>query len=407
MDAFSSIPNHTGFTARNLFMDRQGILRGGAFAKIAPGGGPLSPHRHAHAHLFIVTRGTISVMLDGEERTVHEYESQLVPGGVLHAVWNRNTEPAEFLPHIVNLMSSRQRTLGHAAALMTILIWGTTFVSTKVLLRDFTPVTVLFTRFVIGYAFLWCLKPRFLPFSGWKKEFLFAGAGLTGVTLYFLLENIALTYTFASNVGIIVAVVPFFTALLAHFLLKGEGFSRRFFLGFAAAFTGIFLIMANGAFVLELNPAGDILALGAAFVWAAYSILMKKIGVNTSNMIICTRRIFFYGIALMIPALWLLPANMDWHLMVKPVNAFNLLYLGLFASALCFLTWNRVVEILGAVKSSIYIYMVPVVAVVASAIILGERLTWISLTGILLTLCGVTISEYRKKTRKSGKKRPS
>ena len=69
MDAFSSIPNHTGFTARNLFMDRQGILRGGAFAKIAPGGGgPLSPHRHA-----------------------------LVPGGVLHAVWNRNTEPAEIL----------------------------------------------------------------------------------------------------------------------------------------------------------------------------------------------------------------------------------------------------------------------------------------------------------------------
>lgn len=303
-------------------------------------------------------------------------------------------------------MSSRQRTLGHAAALMTILIWGTTFVSTKVLLRDFTPVTVLFTRFVIGYAFLWCLK-RGSSILRLEKEFLFAGAGLTGVTLYFLLENIALTYTFASNVGIIVAVVPFFTALLAHFLLKGEGFSRRFFLGFAAAFTGIFLIMANGAFVLELNPAGDILALGAAFVWAAYSILMKKIGVNTSNMIICTRRIFFYGIALMIPALWLLPANMDWHLMVKPVNAFNLLYLGLFASALCFLTWNRVVEILGAVKSSIYIYMVPVVAVLASAIILGERLTWISLTGILLTLCGVTISEYRKKTRKSGKKRPS
>ena len=298
-------------------------------------------------------------------------------------------------------MNSRQRTLGHAAALMTILIWGTTFVSTKVLLRDFTPVTVLFTRFVIGYAFLWCLKPRLLPLSGWKKELLFAGAGLTGVTLYFLLENIALTYTFASNVGIIVAVVPFFTALLAHFLLKGEGFSRRFFLGFAAAFTGIFLIMANGAFVLELNPAGDVLALGAAFVWAVYSILMKKIGVNTSNMIICTRRIFFYGIVLMIPALFVLPVNMDWHLMVKPVNALNLLYLGLFASALCFLSWNRVVEILGAVKSSVYIFMVPVVAVVASAIILGERLTWISLTGILLTLCGVTISEYRKKTRKS------
>ena len=106
----------------------------------------------------------------------------------------------------------------------------------------------------------------------------------------------------------------------------------------------------------------------------------------------------------MIPALWVLPANMDWRLMAKPVNAINLLYLGLFASALCFLTWNRVVEILGAVKSSVYIYMVPVVTVVASAIILGERLTWISLAGILLTLCGVTISEYRKKHGKAGRK---
>ena len=295
----------------------------------------------------------------------------------------------------------------HAAAILTILIWGATFTSTKVLQQAFAPIEILFLRFLLGACALLLACPRLLHVRDRRREVIFALAGLCGVTLYFLLENIALTYTFASNVGIIVAVVPFFTALLAHFLLKGEGFSRRFFLGFAAAFTGIFLIMANGAFVLELNPAGDILALGAAFVWAAYSILMKKIGVNTSNMIICTRRIFFYGIALMIPALWVLPANMDWRLMAKPVNAVNLLYLGLFASALCFLTWNRVVEILGAVKSSVYIYMVPVVAVVASAIILGERLTWISLAGILLTLFGVTISEYRKKTRKSGKKRPS
>lgn len=294
-------------------------------------------------------------------------------------------------------MNTRKYSLGHAAALLTIIIWGTTFVSTKVLLRDFSPVTVLFSRFVIGYIFLWCMKPRLFPFCGWRKELLFAAAGLSGVTLYFLLENIALTYTHASNVGIIVAVVPFFTALLAHFFLKGERFSPRFLIGLVIAFAGIFMIMANGTFVLELNPVGDILALGAAFVWAVYSILMKKIGVNTQNMITCTRRIFFYGILMMIPALFLLPVNVDVSLMMKPVNAANLLYLGLFASALCFLTWSRVVEMLGAVKSSVYIYMVPVVAVISSALILQERLTWISTFGICLTLCGVLISEYRKK----------
>lgn len=98
MDAFSHIPNHTGFTARSLFTDAQGTLKDGAFANMEPGGGgPLSPHRHAHAHLFIVTRGTVVILLDEEEKTVREHESLLVPGGVRHAVWNRSAEPAEIV----------------------------------------------------------------------------------------------------------------------------------------------------------------------------------------------------------------------------------------------------------------------------------------------------------------------
>lgn len=98
MDAFSPIPNHAGFTARPLFAEAQGILKKGAFAKMEPGGGgPLSPHRHAHAHLFIVTRGTVTVLMEEEERTVREHESLLVPGGVPHAVWNRSPEPAEIV----------------------------------------------------------------------------------------------------------------------------------------------------------------------------------------------------------------------------------------------------------------------------------------------------------------------
>lgn len=107
MDAFSPIPNHTGFTARSLFASPQGTLEDGAFAKMEPGGGgPLSPHRHAHAHLFIVTRGTVSILLDKEEKTVREHESLLVPGGVLHAVWNRSAEPAEIVGLTLDAPSS-------------------------------------------------------------------------------------------------------------------------------------------------------------------------------------------------------------------------------------------------------------------------------------------------------------
>ena len=85
--------------------------------------------------------------------------------------------------------------LGHVLTLMTIIIWGTTFVSTKVLLEAFTPIEILFFRFTLGYLSLWAIYPRKGTYGTLRQELLFAAAGLCGVTLYFLLENIALTYT--------------------------------------------------------------------------------------------------------------------------------------------------------------------------------------------------------------------
>lgn len=128
-------------------------------------------------------------------------------------------------------MKTRRETAGHLAAVITIIIWGTTFVSTKVLLEDFPPVDILFYRFLIGLIVLIMVHPHVLTFRSWRQEALFAGAGLCGVTLYFLLENIALTLTYASNAGMIVAVIPMITAVLAHFLLSGEKLEPAFSLG--------------------------------------------------------------------------------------------------------------------------------------------------------------------------------
>ena len=166
---------------------------------------------------------------------------------------------------------------GHMLACMTILIWGTTFISTKVLLRDFTPLQILFTRFMIGYLALWAVAPRLTRVKEKKEELYFLAAGLCGVTLYFLMENIALTYTQANNVGIIVAVSPFFTMFFGIWLLKQKRPGVRFFIGFLIAMTGILCISLEGSQNLALNPKGDLLALGAAIVWALYSTITKKI----------------------------------------------------------------------------------------------------------------------------------
>lgn len=294
-------------------------------------------------------------------------------------------------------MKTRRETAGHLAAVITIIIWGTTFVSTKVLLEDFAPVDILFYRFLIGLIVLIMVHPHVLTFRSWRQEALFAGAGLCGVTLYFLLENIALTLTYASNAGMIVAVIPMITAVLAHFFLSGEKLEPRFFIGFAAAFTGLALIFFNGQMMLKLNPLGDILAAASAFVWAAYAILMKKISTFGYHTIQCTQRIFLYGLLFMVPALFLFDFRFDASTFASPANWLNILFLGAGASALCFVTWNWSVGVLGAVKTSAYIYMVPVITIAASVVILQEKLTWVAFCGGALTLAGLYISETKPK----------
>ena len=196
------------------------------------------------------------------------------------------------------------RFIGCLAATFTIIIWGTPFISTKILLTDFRPVEILFFRFVIGFTALLFAYPKRMKGVDCKKEMTFLLAGLCGVCLYYLLENIALTYTTASNVGVILSVAPFFTALLSRLFLKPERKLRtNFFIGFAVAMTGVLLI-SFGGLKMELNPVGDMLAVLAAFVWACYSILTRKISGFGYPVILTTRRTFFYGILFMIPALF-------------------------------------------------------------------------------------------------------
>lgn len=290
---------------------------------------------------------------------------------------------------------------GHLAAFITILIWGTTFISTKVLLRTFAPVEILFIRFMIGYFALWCVCPRRLTIQNRKQEWYFAAAGLCGVTLYYLLENIALTYTLASNVGVIISMAPFFTVIFSGLLLHDKRPNARFFVGFIIALAGIFLISSGGESALKINPLGDILAMAAAVVWAMYSTITRKISSFGYQTIQTTRRTFFYGLIFMAPVLFVMDFHIEPAQFVDIKNVLNLIFLGFGASALCFVTWNFAVKVLGSVKTSVYIYMVPVITAVTSALILHEKMTRTMIAGIALTLIGLFLSENRKADKQS------
>lgn len=294
------------------------------------------------------------------------------------------------------------QTTGHLAALLTIVIWGTTFISTKILLEAFRPVEILFCRFLVGLLALYVVCPRPLRGTTARQEAMLAAAGLCGVCLYYLLENIALTLTLASNVGVIISVAPFFTAILSHLLLHGRKLGTSFLLGFVVAMAGICLVSLGGSH-LELNPAGDLLALLAALVWAVYSVLTKRVSKYGHPTILVTRRIFLYGILCMLPILSLSGTRLDLAPLADPVCLGNMLFLGLGASALCFVTWNYAVKVLGAVRTSVYIYMVPVITVIASVLVLHESLTGMAVLGTALALAGLLLSERRSVPRKEKK----
>ncbi len=303
-------------------------------------------------------------------------------------------------------MRTKNEISGHLFALTAILVWGTTFTSTKILLKSFAPVEILFFRFIIGFTVLFILSPRKISVKNMRQELIFAAAGFCGITMYFLMENIALLHTTASNAGVIVSLSPFFTGILSFYFSDDEKPDVSFFIGFVIALTGIGLISFNGMMNLNLNPIGDFLALLAAFFWSLYSILMKKVSKFGYSNLESTKRVFFYGLFFMIPAILISDFKWEFIRFADPVNLFNILFLGAGASALCFAAWNTAVNILGAVKTSVYIYIVPIVTVLSAALVLGEKLTIISVCGVIITFAGLLISENKinfKKIRSFGK----
>ncbi len=295
------------------------------------------------------------------------------------------------------MQNKKSNLFPHAMAMYNVIVWGTTFVSTKVLLDSFEPLEILIYRFVIGYIALWCLKPTFLKWQGLKKEFAYFMAGLSGVTIYFLGENISLTMTYTGNVSIIVSTAPLFTAICACLMTKSERPTKYFWGGFVLAIAGIAMINVGGMGVDAAHMKGDLLALVAAAVWGVYCVVLNEHVGEDVPVIVRTRRIFFYGLLTMIPCVFFMRTQFHPERLIEPVNAGNILFLGILATAGAYATWNYAVARLGVMKSSVYIYLIPVITIICSSIILKEKITVGAILGCLLTMAGLFLSEKKVK----------
>lgn len=303
-------------------------------------------------------------------------------------------------------MTSRSHLIPHIVAFLTVAVWGSTFVFTKLLLQaGLSPAQIFTLRFIIAYVLLLAYslsRQHQWLCSSWKDELLMVALGITGGSLYFLTENAAMLYTTATNTSLIVCSCPLFAMLLFAIVYRqSEHITKVQALGSVIACLGMAVVVLNGHFVLHLSPLGDMLAFGACLCWAVYSLLMKKALEEYSTLFI-TRKVFFYGIITIIPYYILRPeeASIFSSSILEFLNSsilLNLLFLAVVASLLCFLTWNWVISKLGAVVATNWVYFNPITTILFAWWLLHEQITIWFLLGTILILAGMYLSDRKKK----------
>ena len=280
--------------------------------------------------------------------------------------------------------------------LFTVVIWGWTFVATRICLEFLSPAELLGLRLLIGLPVLVVvvilkkIKFRFTP-GEWKQILI----GSAVITLHFLVQITGLQYTTATNTGWIISVSPLVMAVLAFFFLK-EKIGKNQIIAIAVATFGILLLMSHGdlTHLGFLTSLGDWLVLISAHTWAIYTVVTRNLS-KTQHPLAIT-------VGVLTPALVVMTVYMaftsEWtkfaHLPAKGVVA--LLFLAIVGLALGHWFWQEGVAKVGAARAGIYLYLEPVATTALAIPLLGEPFGWVAAAGASLVLLGVYIGQRSK-----------
>lgn len=288
----------------------------------------------------------------------------------------------------------------HLGALLTVTAWGVAFISTKVLLEHgFRPAEIYIYRFILAYFFVLIASHKRLWSNSFRDEVLFMICGLCAGSVYFIAENTAIEYTLVSNVALITSIAPLITTLLLGIIYKNERPGKGAYIGSLTAFAGVACVIFNSSFVVKMNPIGDLLSFSAAISWAIYSLVLRKLNATYSAMFI-TRKTFFYGVLTAIPYMFTEPEVSPISKLLDVEVLLNLAFLGAFASMFAYILWANAVKKLGAIKASNYLYVSPIITLIASVFFLGETITWIGYVGCALILGGMWLGEQLSRKEK-------
>lgn len=279
------------------------------------------------------------------------------------------------------------------------LLWGGNFVIGRAIAGDIPPVLLAFLRWCLAFVF-------FLPivYKRTKKEWplikkqwpIVLVMALTGVACFNTLVYIGLYDTTSINASLMNSSTPIMIYILSFIFLK-ERLSKYQLIGTFISLLGVLFILTKGSLDTLLSftfNKGDLLVLMAVFCWAIYSLLVKQYATKLPGY-----STFLVTIAL--GAIMLLPftiyesltttITINWS--AETIGA--ILYVGIVASIIAFLSWNSGVVALGANKASIYLNFIPLFVAIFAVLFLEEQLLLSQVVGGLGVVCGVILSNKK------------
>lgn len=287
---------------------------------------------------------------------------------------------------------SNSRLLPYLEALFAVIVWGASFIATKVALQDASPITIVWLRFLMGViilGFVVGLRKQFtLPA---KREWgYFALLGFLGITFHQWLQSNALQTSEAGTTAWIVSTTPVFMALLGWFLLKERlGWTKN--LGILLAFLGVLIVISKGDLgsvsIGKFGAPGDVLILISAINWAVFSALSRP-GLKSHPASLMMFLLMVFG-WLFTTLLFLTTGGLREIPSITLNSWMALGFLGVFCSGLAYVAWYDALKALTTAETGVFLYLEPLVAVVVAFFVLGEAITLASLLGGAVILFGV------------------
>ncbi len=309
---------------------------------------------------------------------------------------NLNTSLTESSNELEIKKIHKDRIISFIFIILTVLFWGYSFISTKIVLKEIPPASIAFFRQLIALTVLliWLLPTKKLP-KITIREFLQIGfAAFFGIVLYFLFENTGLKFTGASSAAMIVSAVPIFTLLSEVLFFKLKA-TMKMIVCISVSIAGVYLVISvNGRLDFSSSSFyGNMLVMGAMIAWVIYTILNKKFGSKHSSLSLTTYQTLA-SIFLFLP--FVVSESSSWKALTL-IPFLNLLYLGIFCSAFAYFFFIYASKRLGPTISSSFLNLIPIVTVLSSFFVLGEKIAYIQIAGMFLIM--ISLYFLSKKTK--------